>query len=291
MKQTISRIGLLTVVGALLALLIDPGAALSEITISQPYENAGSGQGTRGQTFVPNTAVPSPVSEPETADLLSVTFYSNGYYRKTWYLGIFTGHYTGLVGVSLNSQSSSNLGYPGYWSLTWNFDGLTLDWNTKYYALFVKDSSGTPLSTTGPAGQGIQLARWVIWGPYVDEYPEGCFVGWAGEGTCGSDAQFDIVFADPALLPDEQAEVIISVVDDLVDHGVLKSGHGRGLVKPLDNALRSLDKGNTDAACSQIQDFIDEVILKVDGGDGPLPVEDGEDLIGGAEQILYDLDC
>ena len=44
--------------------------------------------------------------------------------------------------------------------------------------------------------------------------------------------------------------------------GVLKPGQANGLMRPLQNALRSLEKEKQDAACSQLKDFINEVISK-----------------------------
>lgn len=89
--------------------------------------------------------------------------------------------------------------------------------------------------------------------------------------------------------PEEQIAEVEADIDDLVESGELKKGQANGLLKPLQNALRSLDKGKTEAACNQLQDFLDEVNQKV--ADGALDPDSGADLIAAAEAIRADVGC
>lgn len=69
----------------------------------------------------------------------------------------------------------------------------------------------------------------------------------------------------------------------------LKTGQAKGLTKPLENAYDSLYlRDNTNAACSQLQDFITKVEAKT-----PDPVEPGQatGLINDANDILDSLGC
>ncbi|HEX6383278.1 MAG TPA: hypothetical protein VF177_01290 [Anaerolineae bacterium] len=86
-------------------------------------------------------------------------------------------------------------------------------------------------------------------------------------------------------------EAIEDLQDDiqaLVDDGVLKQGQTNGLLQPLDNALRSLDKGKTTDACNQLQDFVDEVEAKTPE---PLDAATAAELIDGAEAIQAAIGC
>lgn len=77
----------------------------------------------------------------------------------------------------------------------------------------------------------------------------------------------------------------------LVVAGILNPGQANGLIKPLENAQESLSNDHVDAACSQLQDFIDEVYNKIDDGNGPLPLEIGESLIDNANGIMDAIGC
>lgn len=50
----------------------------------------------------------------------------------------------------------------------------------------------------------------------------------------------------------EQIEYIIKKVDSFVENGVLNQGEANALNSKLEAALKSLDKGNTNAACNQL---------------------------------------
>jgi hypothetical protein len=78
-------------------------------------------------------------------------------------------------------------------------------------------------------------------------------------------------------------------VQDLVDEGALEPGQANGLIRPLENAIRSLEKGKANAACSQLQDFVDEVNDKIN--DDALSLEEGQSLIDAANNIRDIIGC
>ena len=94
--------------------------------------------------------------------------------------------------------------------------------------------------------------------------------------------------SDPAT-PEEQIESLEASVQDLVADGSLKEGQANGLTRPLQNALRSLARGNTAAACTQLDDFLTEVARKV--VDGALTPAEGATLIDAAASIRTALGC
>ncbi|MDX1418128.1 MAG: hypothetical protein R3293_28260, partial [Candidatus Promineifilaceae bacterium] len=77
-------------------------------------------------------------------------------------------------------------------------------------------------------------------------------------------------------------------IDGLVDTGVLKKGQANGLIKPLQNAIRSLDKGNPVAACNQLADFIAEVNAKTPS---PLDAATAAGLIADAQAVQTAIGC
>jgi hypothetical protein len=85
------------------------------------------------------------------------------------------------------------------------------------------------------------------------------------------------------------AELIEDLIDDIQAlAGVeLNPGQINGLTTPLMNALRSIERGKIAPACSQLQDFISEVITKTP----PLSAESSAALIAAAQAIRDDLDC
>ena len=56
--------------------------------------------------------------------------------------------------------------------------------------------------------------------------------------------------------PQQATADIQDEIEGLVDDGILKQGQANGLTQPLNNAIRSLDKGHTVDACNQLTDFI-----------------------------------
>lgn len=94
---------------------------------------------------------------------------------------------------------------------------------------------------------------------------------------------------DPSVsTPIEATESIQDAIDGLVEAGILKNGQSNGLKSPLDNVVRSLEKGSVEDACNQLQDFIDEVEAKTPG---PLDAGTAESLIAQAETTRMALDC
>jgi hypothetical protein len=81
----------------------------------------------------------------------------------------------------------------------------------------------------------------------------------------------------------------IDDVQDLVDGGTLKPGQANGLIRPLENALRSLEEGKANAVCSQLQDFVDKVNDKINNG--VLSLEEGQALIDAATDIRDVIGC
>jgi hypothetical protein len=90
------------------------------------------------------------------------------------------------------------------------------------------------------------------------------------------------------LTPQEAIGNLQSDIHTLVDDGVLKNGQANGLTKPLDNAIRSLDKGKTADACNQLQDFISEVNAKTPE---PLDAATAAGLIAEADAIRAAIGC
>ena len=90
------------------------------------------------------------------------------------------------------------------------------------------------------------------------------------------------------LTPQEAIADIQDAIDGLVDDGSLKKGQANGLTKPLDSAIRSLDKGNIVAACNQLTDFIAEVNAKTPS---PLDGATAAALIADAQAIQSAIGC
>jgi uncharacterized repeat protein (TIGR01451 family) len=122
------------------------------------------------------------------------------------------------------------------------------------------------------------------------------------QGTVSSDNSADVLTDDPDIggssnptctpvqTPEEEAiQDLGDDVDALVGLGSLKVGQANGLTRPLRNAIRSLQKGKTQAACSQLQDFINEVNQKV--ADGVLTQAEGDALIASANAIRSAVEC
>lgn len=87
--------------------------------------------------------------------------------------------------------------------------------------------------------------------------------------------------------PVEATHDLIDDVERLADDGVLKAGQDRGLIRPLENALRSLDKEKWEDACNQLGDFVVEVEAKVP----PLTGAQASELIADATAIQEALAC
>jgi len=89
--------------------------------------------------------------------------------------------------------------------------------------------------------------------------------------------------------PEEQIESLTTSIIALVEEGSLKSGQANGLMRPLQNALRSVAAGRPASACSQLSDFLAEVSRKV--LDGALTPGEGAALSQAATSIQSALGC
>jgi len=81
---------------------------------------------------------------------------------------------------------------------------------------------------------------------------------------------------------------LIGTIETMVDEGLLGVGNGNALISKINNAIKSLDKGNTNAVSGQLGAFINEVEAFVDNG--KFTEEQGQTLITVAENgiILSD---
>ena len=79
-----------------------------------------------------------------------------------------------------------------------------------------------------------------------------------------------------------------SAIQSLVDDEILKTGQAKGLLTPLDNAISSLDKGNVEDACNQLNDFIVKVDEKTPT---PLDAATAAELIDSAKALKSSIGC
>jgi hypothetical protein len=89
--------------------------------------------------------------------------------------------------------------------------------------------------------------------------------------------------------PAERLNDAIADIEALVASGELGKGPAQGLLQLLRNALRSLDRGNTNAVCGQLAGFVDQVNDKV--ADGVLSPTVGADLIEEVTSIRAQVGC
>jgi hypothetical protein len=88
------------------------------------------------------------------------------------------------------------------------------------------------------------------------------------------------------LTPQEALAALIADIEDLVADGELSAGYARGLTRLLENATRSLDGDNIEAACDQLDGVSDRSIPET-----TLDPATAEDLIAQVEAIEAHLDC
>jgi hypothetical protein len=91
------------------------------------------------------------------------------------------------------------------------------------------------------------------------------------------------------LAPTDRLGILIEHVNRFVVEGRLTMEAAAPLTRTLDNARRSLLKGNTSAACGYLNSFINQVQEAV--GAGALPPAIGEFLVGRAEVLREQVGC
>jgi len=119
--------------------------------------------------------------------------------------------------------------------------------------------------------------------------------------TCTTDGNYTVtltVYDGISMTSDDASVTVISTqqgieileneIQSLVDDEILKAGQANGLFKPLDNAIRSLDKGNVEDACNQLNDFIVKVEDKTPT---PLDAATAAELIDSAEAFKSSIGC
>ena len=113
----------------------------------------------------------------------------------------------------------------------------------------------------------------------VDINENGQAVGWSDTAT---GERHVVLWA--LLSPAEQISHMLNSVLQLVDEGLLKQASANALVQKLENALRQLEAQNTNAACGQLQAFVNQVeaYTKTE----KLPQEEGTKLIEAASSVM-----
>lgn len=153
-------------------------------------------------------------------------------------------------------------------------DGATYDYG----------SVPTPGCETTDVTSGVAVAATLqLTGGPAGDVVASCVGAMDNAGNVGGNSAEYYVTADPH----QATSDLIDDVNDLVDEGVLKVGQAKGLIKPLENALRSLDKDQPEDACNQLGDFIMEVEAKVP----PLTEAQAGELIASAAAIREMLAC
>jgi len=120
--------------------------------------------------------------------------------------------------------------------------------------------------------------------------------------TCTTDGSYTVTLtvddgtdtSDPGsttvtvITAQQGTENLESDIQSLVEDEILKTGQANGLLKPLDNAISSLDKGKVEDACNQLNDFIVKVQDKT-----PTPLDEATaaDLIASAEALKSSIGC
>jgi hypothetical protein len=100
-------------------------------------------------------------------------------------------------------------------------------------------------------------------------------------GSCG--------FTVTVLTPEEATGLLIEEIEALVDDGTLNHGQGNSFVSKLRATIGSLGRGRTNAACNQLQAFINQVTAFV--ASGKLTVEEGQVLIDAAMDVRNAAGC
>ena len=89
---------------------------------------------------------------------------------------------------------------------------------------------------------------------------------------------------DEGITSQEGAETVIDDIQDLVDSDALNGGQGNALSSKLENIIKKLDKGQTNAACNQLGAFVNQVQSFID--DGTLSSSEGQPLLDKASLLI-----
>jgi len=89
--------------------------------------------------------------------------------------------------------------------------------------------------------------------------------------------------------PTDQIDDVLADIDALVEAGGLASGPSRGLTQHVEHALRDIDRGKTQQACTQLSAFVSQANGKANGG--VLDDDDAADLTAQVQAIRSQLGC
>ncbi len=84
--------------------------------------------------------------------------------------------------------------------------------------------------------------------------------------------------------PVNELEKLVDEAEKLADEGVLNQGEANALNSKLGAALKSLEMGNTETACNQLQAFINQVNAFIFSA--ILTEEQGQPLINAATNVI-----
>lgn len=154
---------------------------------------------------------------------------------------------------------------PDYATVKYNTNGI-LEWEVRY------TSAGAAFSSDIPSAITVDFSGNFV---YV--------TGWSPGGTI-----YDFTTIQYSQLgPNTQIENLIANVENLVNTEILNKGQGNALIAKLEAALKSLDKGNAQAACNQLQAFVNQVNAFINSG--KLTPEQGQELINAANAVINEL--
>ena len=130
------------------------------------------------------------------------------------------------------------------------------------------------------------MASW----PYEDgqfRRPHGVAVDSADNVYVAGDQMMRIQKFSLVIAPQDQIENLIDELHVLADEAGLNKGEANALVSKLDNALKSLEKENTQAACNQLGAFINQVNALINSG--RFTQEQGQGLTDAAQSLIGEL--
>jgi uncharacterized membrane protein len=87
--------------------------------------------------------------------------------------------------------------------------------------------------------------------------------------------------------PSEAVNTVVDEVEALIESEAVNTGEGQALTSMLENAIRLMERGNTNAAINQLQSFIHLVTGLLNKGD--LSETEGQSLIVQATNLINQL--